>query len=303
MNHWKKTKTFYLTITSIISFACFVIVYFSLFFKQACFQEIEVNFNPSGSPLINIEIDGDSFPVVLDSGSKFQLSLHKSVLEKIHKIKLGTAQWHDFKGNFYESPSYLIPKIKIGNLTLTDVVVAEESEEFIENATLWKQESKEQILREVGSLGRPILEKFNLLLDLAHSKIVFCNNSKKLKNLGYSLGNMVQLPLKNGRGIILSAIIDIGEKQFNLDTGSTLNLMRTSLLQNQPMTKEWYGLNSYTSSHFILGKKDFGKIALQLYDITPELHEIDGVLGISFLEKHIVYIDYRNKVAYIGDSL
>ena len=78
--------------------------------------------------------------------------------------------------------------------------------------------------------------------------------------------------------------------------------MRSSIFQGIGIKNEKHGFPIYTTSMFEIGSKNFGSMNLYLFDITPELHEIDGVLGMDFVKNHVIYIDYKDKVLYIGNS-
>lgn len=60
--------------------------------------------------------------------------------------------------------------------------------------------------------------------------------------------------------------------------------------KGQTHAKDSRGFQVFTTQKFFIGDKEFGAKDLFLYDIAPELKEIDGMLGMDFLEKHIVYI-------------
>lgn len=272
-------------------------------FSKSYYHIIPVKFSPSSAPLIEVEIEGQLYPIAIDLGSKFQFALNQNVLVNINKKSHGAARWKDAKGNSYESVSYVIPKIKIGDLVLTNLVTKENPKDFISNVTLWEntQSQTDVVYEKLGSLGRPLLEKFNLLLDFSNSRIIASNSLKKLKKAGVDVKKMVKVPLENGRGIIINVNTDLGIRKFDLDTGATLNFVRASLLQNKECKRGPYGMDVFTTSKFVINKKDFGKVTLHLLEITPELHEMDGCLGMSFLKNHTVYIDYQNKVVYIGE--
>jgi len=268
--------------------------------------QIPVKFGSASTPYADVEIEGKKYLLEFDLGSKFQLSLRKSFLEKIIKKEPhGIGEWKDINGNKYEAPSYLIPEMRIGDLILANVVVQEDDDDFIFNATMWDGENKGRDIvdKEQGVIGRPLLEKVNLLLDFGHSTIFASNDKNKLKKAGYCLDHMTKVPFELGRmGIILQVDTDIGIKRLSIDTGSSLNLIRSSLLKDHECQKGQYNIPFFITSKFIIGGEDFGSMCLHLHKITPELNELDGFLGAPFLESHVLYIDFPHKVVYIGNS-
>jgi hypothetical protein len=284
-----------LVTSSILTFTCF-------YTHKSYYQRIPVTFSTSNIPLIEAEIEGKRYRLALDLGSKFQLSLYRELLTEIPKKNNGVSKWKDFRGNSYEGTSYFIPKIKIGNLTLSNIVANEESDDFIANVTIWNNTGITREKLKSGDIGRPILEKFNLLLNFQDAEIIACNNPQKLKKLGFDLSEMEKMPLEEGRGLIIKVNTDLGMKNIDFDTGATKSVLRSSNVEGQEELEEQYGMKKFTTSKLVIGNKDFGETLFYLCEITPELHEIDGMLGMDFLKKHVVYFDYPNRVVYIGES-
>ncbi|MGE5196268.1 MAG: hypothetical protein ACM3JI_02935 [Anaerolineae bacterium] len=297
-------KKYYFIAASLIILVLFTLWRF--FTPQYYLFQMPITMTPSGCPAITAVIEKQTYLLKFDLGSKFSLSLDKDILEAVQSKKsYGVAKWRDVKGNFYESPSYIIPRVKIGDLLLIDTIVKQEDDIYKINTTLWNNKENEPTpsIQHFGTLGRPLLEKKNLLLDFKNSLMFVSNDIKKLKENGYNLNKSIKVSFQMGRtGIILLVNTDIGTIKLSIDTGSTVSLVRSSIFQNTEINKKEHGIPIYTTSKFAIGNKDFGNKDLFLYDITSELNEIDGVLGMDFLKKHVVYIDYKNKVLYIGDS-
>jgi hypothetical protein len=133
-------------------------------------------------------------------------------LDGIHKTHYGTASWGDYKGNTYTSPAYTIPLIKVSNLTFSDVIVNQNSQEFYANVN-------SQILpyHGIGVMGRPILEKYNLFLDFPHSAIYAANDYHRLQKAGLLSKHILKVPfILHPDGILLSVKTDAGEKSLFL---------------------------------------------------------------------------------------
>jgi len=299
-----KTRKKYYFLASLVIFLSLIAL---LFFKIPSHRiRIPIIFTSSGTPAILATIEEKSYLLQLDLGSKFLLTLEKEILENIRdKKSTELAQWRDAKGDFYESPSYIISQVKIENILLKNVKVNQENSNFRANTTLWDDHPQGSVStnRYLGNLGRPLLEKTNLLLDFRNSTMIACSNEKYLKKEGFFLDKMVSIPFNGGtKGIIIKADTDAGTLRLALDTGATVTFVRASCLKDQKCTKEKRGFLTFTSQKFLIGNKDFGSTNLFLFDITPELTEIDGILGMDFLKNHVVYIDYKNKVLYFGES-
>jgi hypothetical protein len=268
---------------------------------KTSFLRVPVTFDRAAMPVLEIKIEETIFSVKLDLGSKFQMTLSEPILDSLDKTSYETAYWRDVRGNFYEAPSFSIPKITIGNrFALENFIAVQKDVGHQKNTTIWDDGKNISDPVLFGSLGRPLLEKTNLLLDFPHSAIFFCNDRKDLKKAGFSLENMIQVPLEiTPKGMIIKTETDQGVLNLLIDTCASISFVRSSHLQSQEYPKEKHGFEVFTSSQFIIEGKDFGEQQFFLYDITPELHELDGALGMDFLKKHVVYIDYSNKVVFI----
>jgi len=81
---------------------------------------------------------------------------------------------------------------------------------------------------------------------------------------------------------------------------STNDLERfPSLAKNFTCEVESENLPFLPSSRLVLGGEDFGKKSLYLVDFTEKITEIDGCIGMDFLKQHVLYLDFKNNLAYI----
>lgn len=261
--------------------------------------EIPVNFELSKVPSTDVYIDGNHYLVKIDLGSKLELSLNKSILDRIKNKRFnGNAEWKDCFCNEYTSSSYVIAKIGIENLTFSNVIAVEEREDCKNNTTLWNVHHIPD--REVGALGRSLLAKRNLLLDFRNFRIVASNDIKKLKQNGFNIEACIKVPFEMTKiGLTLRVNTDMGVKNFCLDTGSTLTFVKLVVSKGKPCLQDRYGVCFFSTSKFEIGGINFGSVKLYPLAISDKLEEIDGLLGMDFLKKHVTYIDFHNKVIYI----
>jgi hypothetical protein len=268
-------------------------------FSKLYHQEMPVRFSITNVPIIDVKIDDVQYPIAIIPGSKFPMVLYEEVMSNVNKKPHEAVQWKNGKGISFEGFSYSLPKVKIGNLTWNNVIAIEEKPEWMKGVTLWKDPDTRTYDTYVGSLGRPFFGKYNILFDFPHKRVIITNDLKRMKKEGFDLEEMVKIPLEEGRGIIVRASTDLGDRAFEIDTGSTLSIIRTSLLQGQKCEQEQHGLDAFRTSKFVMNGNDFGEVILYSNEIPEELHEIEGSLGMNFLINHAVYFDYQNKVIYI----
>lgn len=293
-----------------IKHSFFLLLIFELFISITSYfylintrcYHIPILIGTADTPLAKITIEDKDLLVEIDSGSKFQLTLNRETLAQIKKEKCGTLQGRDPQGNIYNSPAYLVKKIKAGGRELSDVIVKEVNVEYVNKITLFVDENKikEQKNKSCGTLGRGFLESMNFLLDCKNRKIIQTNNKKALEKAGYFLEYWLPVPFELGRTVaILNVDTDMGKIRLSIDTGSTLSMIRSSSLSGTIFKQEEYGLNYFNTNVFKISNKDFGTMNLYAIDLSEELYEIDGVLGMEFIKNHPIYIDYKEKIAYI----
>lgn len=263
-----------------------------------------IGFSDANIPFTEVEIEGRIYFFEIDSGCDFPLSMRSDLLERIEqKESIGTGKWRDVKGNWYETPAYLIQQLNLGDLEFSDVLVQQEDDDFLINTTFgeWDDEDDEEESKQ-GTIGLPLLEEKNILFDFSNYIFLVSNDFEQLEEDGYDLGSMIQVPFEAQEGIVFSVETDLGTQKLMIDTGCTLNLVRASLAQGEDLEEGDLGLPLFTTSQFILGGQDFGSMGLHLFDIASEFDEIDGLLGMDFLDQHVLYFDFENGVAYIGKA-
>lgn len=250
-----------------------------------------VTFGSSDLPHVDVEIQGKSYCVLLNLSTIVPMALHKDILSSVEKKPHGTIKFMDEQANIIEYPTFLVKEIKIGSLIINDVIIAEGSDELNDE-------------RRVGEIGMPLLSKNNLIFDLPRSTIIACNSKYKLKKIGYNLENMIQIPFEmenTAGGITFPVSSDLGIKTLALSTGFTLTSIKSSLINENEVQNDDFGA-MFISSTFVMGGKNWGSQKLYLRDLPEEMQQFNGAIGMDFLSQHIFYIDFRNKIVYIGDK-
>lgn len=249
----------------------------SLTSPSSYFVCLPVRMGKLQEPLVDGCIEGQKCSFFLDLGRNVPFSLKANVLQQMRIEPYRKIEWCDFKGNHYESSSYItLSDITLQSLSFSDLVVGEEREDFQENTTAANSSYDPEEF--TGSIGWPILEKCNLLLDFPHSMIYACDNYKYLQQKGILSNTILEIPFTLGRdGIYLTVKTDIGSFSLKLDSGSTYTTIR--------------GLSLMRTSIFCLAGHDFGPCEIRSIDLVP-LCSYDGLLGMDFLSKYPIYIDY-----------
>jgi hypothetical protein len=274
------------------------------YFSRASYHaQIPIVLSIQGTPLIEAIIQNHHYFLEMDLGSKFQVTLNKQFLDQLDKTSQGTLSNRDMSGKSYETPAYALSSIRVGELVFDNVTAKEDSEEFIVNNTFWvdKNKSEDVFKDKTGSIGRALLERKNLLLDFRKSRIFVSNDQSKLKKMGYDLEKFKKVSFDIGRtGAILTFNTELGNIRLSLDTGSTVSFIRNSLVANRETNREKYGLPAVTCRRFEIGGHNFGDMDLYLQEISSELSELDGILGMDFIKHHVIYLDYTHHMVYLA---
>ncbi len=291
---------FWKALVSLVFLGAFCFFLGKIFFSRPYHLLFPVQFSDSDIPYLPINIDNHSYLLKIDLGSNFQMVLEAKVLDQITKIPYGTDSWANAKGKTLTSPRYKLPLIEMGNLPFTNVFVRQLDPKgncvFYRNPGFNPLSSPEI----VGHIGKPLLDKVNLLFDFNHSLMLISNDLKKLREGGYDLKTFIKVPFKVGaKSVILETKTDLGPMRLVLDTGATCTMLRTSCLKGETCSKKIYGLPGLSSNIFMMGNHNFGPQNIAFFDISKAFDLIDGFLGMDFLKKHSVYIDFKDQMAYI----
>lgn len=265
--------------------------------------KLPVNLSFCNTPIIDAVIDGRVCSLMFDLGSKFDLTLDGEFLKKINTEQRSFVEWKNWKGTPFEGKSFLIPNVNLSGLLWTNVIASEAIHREKSESLLWNDDPQKYKDDEyMGTVGFPILERTNLCLDLYHRSIYCCKSLKMLQKLKICPNNMVKVRFKiENKHIVVGAETDIGRLDLVLDTGATLSMIKSKSDREVALQKDQRGFSFYQTSHFLLAGKNFGKLKILVFDEFLDCKEIDGLLGMNFLENHIVYIDYPNRCIYVGD--
>ena len=163
-------------------------------------------------PVTEVMIEGQKYPLMIDLGSSSRLILRNEVLDKIQKTPLRDTRSIDIRGNEYSSKIYLLPEMKIRNLTLKKIETTAEDDDFLLKGSLLYSDTartNDDILKDKpGRIGRQLFIDidFNLFLDFHNSLMFVCNHLADRKKDGYRVVKFVSAPfeLDSKGGIILN---------------------------------------------------------------------------------------------------
>lgn len=255
--------------------------------------------SPIQSPCLDICIQGQTFSVELDLGYRGNLTFIKQATDTIiSKVFFRETPMYGIRGKEYVTKLYQIPALEIGKMTFTGPIIQEEGEDFLKDAT-FVQEGKERSPRDPGRLGWELFYNVNLLIDLEHSLIAFCDSLENLATQGYEIESFTSTPLFLERGLIeFDAQTPEGVLRCMLDTGATQNMFNSKFAENQSLDEAmWDDTNLFQYSSLRIGDNEFGPIVFRRIPIKIPIR-IEAVLGIEFFEDNLVFLDFSGKTAY-----
>lgn len=288
---------------SLFAFLLSGVVTWKVFFSSTTyFESFPVQFSSLNHPMIDVEIEESSFPLLFDSGAAFQMSMQKELLENLQKNPCGKQICLNLKGEQSENLRFALPQVKLNSLIFENVVTLANT--YDRGVTFWEVEKPSSSLKSKGYIGLKLIKERNWLIDLRHSVIMASNSPKELRKRGYDLDHFWEVPFKLERlGIFFPVLTDIGTLHLLLDTCCTCSLINGLHFSEEKNASETtcHGMPVFNSKKFMLNDYDFGEQSLNFFDITDkkEFSNVDGVIGVDFLKKHAVYLDFSKNVAYI----
>ena len=242
-------------------------------------------------PCISVLIEDKKYLCAFDSGCMGQLFI---VPELLAEIKDKTFSAHSIlqgvRGNKYTLPVYIIPKATIGKTEFLETRIQEESRAFLMDGLI--NQECQSIDSKAGRVGWELYKPFNLLLDIPHLRIGCCDSIETLERHGYPIHHYIKAPLLQSSECI-GIQLSMKNRTLNclLDTGATQNILNLEGFDRQTVI-----LDSVK-----IGDEELGPLIFCAFPIKLSF-PIDAILGMDFLLKHTVFIDFKNQCAYISKS-
>jgi len=276
--------------------------------------ELPIFFEHAGCrsmPYFYIQIKTNKIPISLDTGSsQAVISLPGYMVKQMNVKYTGeSSRTMDVHSRLRTKRHFTIPKIKLGNLVLTNIPGINANRRHGNR----------------GLTGLPFIRNFNVFLDYKSRKMILYNKKvypAYLKNGKWKSIYFVEDSRKN---IILQTKIGFKGKKYNaqfvLDTGCILTYKNksygliiyqsnfTDLVLNDRL-KQYVKNNTFANKRGKYPKKSvywkedniqidgihFGPMSFVFINLfTP----CDGLLGHNFFIKHAVFIDFTNKKLYV----
>ena len=278
--------------------------YYNFFpFTKSPYLCIPLQFCEGNLPFTQVEIGGKQCYLMIDTGAGSEFSLRKELLDTISKKPLPEKVASvDLKGILHESQQFILPRAKIQTSWIKQILIREES--YVappSEHSMWG--IGEALYQKNGTpidgrIGWRFLTSFYPFFDIGNSVFYFTRGPSslpKLEEKGYSIKSLFSSPFKlDWIGCVFTVDSNLGKKKFLLDTGCTYSLIKASIVSPE---KKVTTLHNVTIGDYSIGDMEF-----HLLDFAEQFDEIDGIIGMDFLSKHIIYLDFKAEKALIGPS-
>lgn len=253
-----------------------IILFLGLINKEPQMIRIPLEFS-NEFPILKVEIEGTTHALILDLGGSCELALKPSVLDAISaKERVGSRQIMDLDGQKHTVLKYLLQRVWIQNGQIIHAIAEQDDRILQANIS--------------GRIGRNTLQTRNLLLDFSRSLFLILKNSEDLKTENYSISDFQEVPFTPTRwGAVFSIETDFGTKRFFINTAAARSGIRDLQEKN----------GRVETLRFKIGRVDLGNTDLEIVNITSNINDVDGYLGVDFFMKNVVFLDFQKNKAFI----
>lgn len=256
--------------------------------------------NNDGIPYLPIKIENQTILAQLSLGFQGYFALSSSILDAIqYKKYLHLMTYYKMFDTENQSKVYEIPRIEVGPFSLIRTNAYELSEDFFESQISFLKEISPQIDRNFSIIGWHAFLKTNLFLDVANSLTGLADSIETLQQNGYKEKDFVKVPLLMDRGFLeIEVEGPEGFLRCILATGASHNIMH-KYKEGQTLEQSIYD-NSPSDISLTIGGENFGPTLFFHFPIQTSQLRNDAILGMEFLKKHILFLDFAEGYAYLA---
>lgn len=250
-----------------------------------------------GTPAVSLTLNGKPTQFILDTGASLQLSLPKTLADKVDRLKPGPDQrTFDLRGVVQESPGFTIADFRLSGINFGSV-----SGNYLSPSGI-SVSGPEKFNDRIPVLGLTLFENKAVLIDFSGRQFVLADSVGEILPRG-SAGWRSLPTERTKQGLI--ALFKGGRKQYRmaLDTGGNMSVVKADVVHAEeekgtcPMQ-----INGQASCQYI------EMAAAEVDSITPILvglpaaFQADGVAGRDFFEKIRLIYDGATGKVYLQDA-
>ena len=242
-----------------------------------------------GIPCVRVYLNDAPIDLEFDSGFEGDLSLDEEILAPLQKTFLKEKTFFGVRGKSYQEKVYSGPSIKIAGIQFDQIEVKEGSKEFNQDSVVFDGSKKKVKEERPGRIGWTLFSKLNLFIDIPNSQIGMCDSIQTLQSRGYFKNGFIKTPLLQDKPYIgIQVVSSSGPLNCCIDTGATLCVLNSSI-EPQDFCLEFLQLEKNNIGPFIFFQFPIG---------MPKAP--DAFLGMNFLAKHTVFVNFKEQAVYIS---
>ncbi len=251
-----------------------------------------------GCPVVSVRIENRTYPLVLDTGFDEDVHWQSDNAPSRGCRLLYEELTVNFAGEQRRVPTYLLPRCAIGGAKMSGIKAGVGTS--FGASTGITVSSEADYSEPVGFLGRGLLERSNVYIDMVNGRLFLASTLEGLEEKVGGRDSFHQIPFKREYlGMVVEVDSGAGTHRYLLDSGTAVSFASASALEHLIREEDELGNAFWRPEKFAVGGINFGCERLYSYEINPLLGKYDGVLGADFLQQHPLFIDYENQVLYI----
>ncbi len=270
--------------------------------ESAYFKYIPVMLTDNNDIYIDTVIDGKFYTLLLDLGFNGFVSLQDDRSDRLAlQKKIGVSTRYNIRGSAYSVSRYKVSRVCLGCFSWTDAIIETRPKEISIQNRFTKDGTAPKIKHD-GLFGWVPFECFNLFLNIRSGEAACCSDIKTLEQQGYAVKTWACVPLLLDRGLVeFEVTTPDGTVRCCVDSGCSVSFVNKELI-GKSLTESCFDSNNFVNYPFlVVGEVDLGPIVLrQIPNHLPI--SIPLTLGVDFLLKHQVFIDFRQKLIYLSQD-
>lgn len=282
------------------------LIFYSLS-KRIYFIEVPLNVSSSHTPMVPVKIEKNSLHFLLDTGYLSFITVNKNAIPQNAKLLGKKSSFNNVFGDKFQSDTYLLKKLSIKKLYLTNVTADVTNEAFNKSTTFSNagfNQKQEKSYQGILGVAPFFLLKKHIIFDFFNLQMILTNDITQLSSNGYFLKPICKGTFKKEfSGYCINIQTDCGNLNFAIDTGSSVSLIRSSLVTHKKLENANTSLPYCLLNEFKIFGKDFGQKKVYPKEFGKNMEKIDGILGMDFLWNYALHINHDQHTISINNSL
>jgi hypothetical protein len=245
-------------------------------------------------PVIKAKVNGRDVQLLLDTGERSCLFLDSHLLYHANCSTTGrTKHLRNSNNHAFNLSEFIVPSINIEDRVFKNIL-AYDFRTWATNLATQESPLNDKLYATDGVIGLNFFHGYNLLIDYSNKRLVII--APDYEPIGYDITSWHTAKFElNNSGIILPVTFDDIFLKALLDTGSTASVInKNSAATNQLLSDcKRVSHKQKCRYNFTINHHMIEKLPLDSYPLANM--QADIILGSDFLEKYMVFINFKNK--------